>query len=59
MESTSNCVNHGAYLPFCFLALITPLVSLFYGITGLTMTKNEESKKIEKKVAKKLVEIEV
>lgn len=34
-----------AYLPFCFLALITPLVSLFYGITGLTMTKNEVPKK--------------
>ncbi|WP_442600103.1 Na+/H+ antiporter NhaC [Neobacillus sp. D3-1R] len=38
----------GAYLPFCFLALITPLVSLFYGITGLTMTKYETPKKQKK-----------
>ncbi|WP_039074941.1 Na+/H+ antiporter NhaC [Bacillus sp. MSP13] len=44
-----------AYLPFCFLAFITPLVSLFYGITGLTMTKKE---KRDKKTAKKLVELE-
>ncbi|MFT4398676.1 Na+/H+ antiporter NhaC [Bacillus sp. SW14] len=44
-----------AYLPFCFLAFITPLVSLFYGITGLTMTKKE---KRDKKKAKKLVELE-
>lgn len=41
-------VATGAYLPFCFLALITPLISLFYGITGLTMTKNEEPKKKSK-----------
>ncbi|MFS0863121.1 Na+/H+ antiporter NhaC [Fredinandcohnia sp. 179-A 10B2 NHS] len=41
-------VATGAYLPFCFLALITPMVSLFYGITGLTMTKNEEPKKKSK-----------
>ncbi|MFC2948713.1 Na+/H+ antiporter NhaC [Virgibacillus sediminis] len=39
------------YLPFCFLAFITPLVSLFYGVTGLTMTeskgeKNQQRKKI-------------
>ncbi|MDM5303902.1 Na+/H+ antiporter NhaC [Bacillus vallismortis] len=44
-----------AYLPFCFLAFITPLISLFYGITGLTMTKKE---KRDKKKAKKLVELE-
>ncbi|AST93522.1 MULTISPECIES: Na+/H+ antiporter NhaC [Sutcliffiella] len=41
-------VATGAYLPFCFLALITPLVSLFYGITGLTMTKYDESERKDK-----------
>ncbi|MFC4660761.1 Na+/H+ antiporter NhaC [Oceanobacillus aidingensis] len=43
-------VSTGTYLPFCFLALITPFVSMFYGITGLTMTKNEEGKKTSEKV---------
>jgi NhaC family Na+:H+ antiporter len=38
-------VSTGAYLPFCFLALISPVISLFYGITGITMTKYEEPKK--------------
>ena len=28
-----------AYLPYCFLNLINPLVSLFYGFTGITMEK--------------------
>ena len=28
-----------AYLPYAFLNLLTPLVSLFYGFTGFTMTK--------------------
>lgn len=27
------------YIPFCFLNLINPLVSIFYGFTGLTMEK--------------------
>ncbi|AQQ55216.1 Na+/H+ antiporter NhaC [Planococcus lenghuensis] len=48
------------YLPFCFLAMITPLVSLFYGVTGLTMTKmedTEEKKKTEKKVAGEFAKI--
>lgn len=49
-------VATGAYLPFCFLALITPLVSLFYGITGLTMTKYEEPKKKDKRQSIKTVE---
>jgi len=31
-----------AYLPFAFLNLINPLVSLFYGITGITMEKMTE-----------------
>ncbi|TFE01780.1 Na+/H+ antiporter NhaC [Jeotgalibacillus salarius] len=37
-----------AYLPFCFLAFITPIVSIFYGITGLTMTEYEnDDEKLE------------
>ncbi len=31
-----------AYLPFAFLNLINPFVSLFYGITGITMEKMTE-----------------
>ncbi|WP_449538975.1 Na+/H+ antiporter NhaC [Ferdinandcohnia sp. Marseille-Q9671] len=37
------------YLPFCFLAFLTPIVSLFYGITGLTMTKKEKPTKAKMK----------
>ncbi|MFD1039615.1 Na+/H+ antiporter NhaC [Virgibacillus byunsanensis] len=40
--ATTLGVSTGTYFPFCFLALLTPLVSLFYGVTGLTMTKYEE-----------------
>jgi Na+:H+ antiporter, NhaC family len=48
-------VATGAYFPFCFLAFLTPLVSLLYGITGLTMTKNEnENPKKKKKAIKPL-----
>jgi NhaC family Na+:H+ antiporter len=32
-------VNPFAYLPFAFLNLINPLISLLYGFTGWTMTK--------------------
>jgi Na+:H+ antiporter, NhaC family len=45
-------VATGAYFPFCFLAFLTPLVSLFYGITGLTMTKQEKPKKTKKAINK-------
>ncbi|SNZ03174.1 Na+:H+ antiporter, NhaC family [Terribacillus aidingensis] len=41
-------VSAGTYIPFCFLAFITPVVSMFYGITGLTMTKNKEGKQVNK-----------
>lgn len=36
-----------AYLPFAFLNLINPMVSIFYGFTGITMHKieNEENDK--------------
>ena len=30
-----------AYLPYAFLNLCNPLVSIFYGFTGLTMHKAE------------------
>jgi NhaC family Na+:H+ antiporter len=28
-----------AYLPFAFLNLINPFISLFYGFTGITITR--------------------
>lgn len=37
--STTLGVATLAYLPFCFLNLINPLVSIFYGFTGITMEK--------------------
>jgi len=41
-----------AYLPFAFLNLINPLVSLFYGATGITMEKlsPEEMKIVEQEI---------
>jgi NhaC family Na+:H+ antiporter len=39
-------VNPLLYLPFAFLNLLTPLVSLFYGYTGITMEKIKESDKV-------------
>lgn len=37
--STTLGLSALAYLPFCFLNLINPLVSIFYGYTGITMEK--------------------
>jgi NhaC family Na+:H+ antiporter len=37
--STMLGVPTVAYLPYCFLNLINPLVSIFYGFTGITMEK--------------------
>jgi NhaC family Na+:H+ antiporter len=31
-----------AYLPYAFMNLLNPLVSIFYGFTGITMDKLEE-----------------
>jgi len=31
------------YLPYAFLNILTPMMSLFYGVTGLTMERIEES----------------
>ncbi len=30
------------YVPYCFLNLITPIVSIIYGFTGITMTKAKQ-----------------
>ena len=38
-QSTTLGVATVDYLPYCFLNLINPFVSLFYGITGITMEK--------------------
>lgn len=37
--STALGVATFAYLPYCFLNLINPFVSIFYGFTGITMEK--------------------
>ena len=39
-------VNPLLYLPYAFLNLSNPLVSLFYGYTGITMEKVKESDKV-------------
>lgn len=33
------------YIPFCFLAMLTPIFSLIYGITGFTMAEKKETAK--------------
>jgi len=38
-QSTVLGVSTAAYAPYCFLNLINPLVSIFYGFTGITMEK--------------------
>ena len=47
-------VNPLLYLPYAFLNLANPVVSLFYGYTGITMEKVEE--KVEEKVKEKVEE---
>ena len=46
-----------AYAPFAFLNLINPLISIFYGYTGITMEKysDEELKEIENESTKKSI----
>lgn len=39
------------YLPYCLLSFITPIISLIYGFTGITMKQYEESESIEEKIA--------
>lgn len=36
------------YLPYAFFNLINPLISLFYGYTGITMEKIDDNSKIDK-----------
>ncbi len=38
-----------AYLPFAFLNLINPLISILYGFTGITMTKIKTGQKLQEK----------
>ena len=40
--STSLGVSTFAYLPYCFLNLVNPLVSILFGFTGITMMKLED-----------------
>lgn len=42
--STTLGVATIAYAPYCFLNLINPLVSIFYGFTGITMEKIDKTK---------------
>lgn len=32
-----------AYLPYCFFSLLSPLVSIFLGLTGITITKRKDA----------------
>lgn len=41
-------VNPLVYLPFAFLNLINPLISLFYGVTGITMEKLDPQGLVDK-----------
>ena len=41
MIATLN-LSPWTYVPFCFLNLLNPLISIFYGVTGITMTKLDE-----------------
>jgi NhaC family Na+:H+ antiporter len=40
-------VNPLLYLPFAFLNLANPLISIFYGYTGITMTKKDPPEQTE------------
>ncbi|HYE68899.1 MAG TPA: Na+/H+ antiporter NhaC [Anaerovoracaceae bacterium] len=42
-QSSTLGVATVEYLPYCFLNLINPFVSLFYGITGITMEKMSDA----------------
>jgi Na+:H+ antiporter, NhaC family len=44
--STTLGVATFAYLPFCFLNLINPVVSVILGYTGITMTKLDTTKQV-------------
>lgn len=42
-----------AYLPFSFLAFLTPMISLFYGVTGISMTYRTVKEKKKKPIKEK------
>ncbi|MBF4692742.1 Na+/H+ antiporter NhaC [Fusibacter ferrireducens] len=39
------------YIPFCILNLVNPLVSIFYGFTGITMEKLDENAEVQTEIA--------
>ncbi|MGG7162241.1 Na+/H+ antiporter NhaC [Clostridium ihumii] len=50
MSKTLGVANF-AFLPFCFLNLINPIISIIYGFTGITMAKIDEDKPIGKNLS--------
>ena len=44
-------VSYLEYLPYCFLSFLTPIISLIYGFTGITMKKYEDNENTEEQVA--------
>lgn len=42
-------INPLLYLPYAFLNLLTPLISIFYGYTGITITKKIENESVKSK----------
>lgn len=43
-------VSAFVYAPFCFLAMINPIISAIYGFTGLTLAPLDQNKPIKKKL---------
>ena len=39
-------VAPGVFIPFCFLNILVPIISLIYGATGFTMTKYAKDEEI-------------
>ncbi len=39
------------YIPYCILNLVNPLISIFYGFTGITMEKVDANVKVEPEIA--------
>lgn len=42
-QATTLGIATAAYAPYCFLNLLNPLISLFYGYTGITMEKMSDA----------------
>ncbi|GAB1476776.1 Na+/H+ antiporter NhaC [Bacillota bacterium] len=56
-QATTLGVATVAYLPYCFLNLINPFVSIFYGFTGITMEKMTEEEYQQVLAQRKLDEV--